>query len=294
MPKITKAVIAAGGWSTRFLPAVKVYAKQLVPILDKPQIQLVMEELVGAGITDFCIVHREGENTLKQFFTPNPELDAYLKETGKESAMDSFRQLMSRIKSIQFLPQTKAFPYGNGSPILVAESFIGADPFVYLYADDLVVEDQPGAYISSLIQTFTQTQASAVCAAKKVAHEQIRALSSVKFKADSSVKNQIDSVIEKPDPAVAPSDVCIWGRFILSPEIISILKNTPVERGELWLTDAINHLAQAKTVIAQSLPNGSDWITTGDPLNWLKANLTLALKDDRYSQAIKDIISTYP
>jgi len=205
--------------------------------------------------------------------------------------MDSFNSVMSQVKNLQFLPQTSAFPYGNGSPILVSESFIGSDPFVYLYADDLVVEDQPGAYLSSLIQTFNQTGSSAVCAAKKVPHEQVKVFSSVKFKANSSIENQMEAVIEKPDPAVAPSDICIWGRFILSPEIIGVLKNTPVERGELWMTDAINNLAQAKTVVAQSLPEGSDWITTGDPLNWLTANLTLALRDQRYSKTVKELIT---
>ena len=141
---ITKAVLACGGWSTRFLPTVKTYAKQLLPILDKPQILWVMEELVNAGITDFCIVHRDGEESLKRFFQPDSNLDSYLASTGKTKAMDSFNSVMSKVKNLQFLPQTSAFPYGTGSPVLVAESFIDADPFVYLYADDLVIEPQPG------------------------------------------------------------------------------------------------------------------------------------------------------
>jgi UTP--glucose-1-phosphate uridylyltransferase len=287
---ITKAVLACGGWSTRFLPTVKIYAKQLLPILDKPQILWVMEELVSAGITDFAIVHRDGENSLKHFFEPDLALDNYLTSAGKEKAMAGLKHLLSQVKNLQFFPQTQAFPYGNGSPILVSQSFIGSDPFVYLYADDLVIEPQPGAYLSSLISTFNRTHASAVCAAKEVPHQQISAYSSVKFKPNSPIPDQMESVVEKPLPEAAPSDCCLFGRFVFSPEIINILKNTPVSKGELWLTEAINHLAQTHTVIAECLPPGTDWITTGDPLNWLKANLTLALKDDRFSESIRHLL----
>jgi len=291
MPKITKAVLACGGWSTRFLPTVKIYAKQLLPILDKPQILWIMEELTSAGITDFAIVHRDGEESLKRFFEPDLTLDNYLAAAGKEKALEGLKTLLSKVKNLQFFPQTQSFPYGNGSPILVSESFIGSDPFVYLYADDLVIEPDSGNYLASLIDIFSQTQAAAVCASKEVPADQISAYSSVKFKPDSPVPNQIETVIEKPQPQDAPSNFCLFGRFVFSPEIINVLKNTPVARGELWLTDAINLLARSKTVIAQPLPTGTDWITTGDPLNWLKANVTLALKDIRYSQAVKEILS---
>jgi UTP--glucose-1-phosphate uridylyltransferase len=284
---ITKAVLACGGWSTRFLPTVKIYAKQLLPILDKPQILWVMEELTGAGITDFCIVHRDGENSLKQFFQPDPLLDQYLASTGKEKTMDSFNRIMAKVKNIQFLPQTSAFPYGSGSPVLVSESFIGSDPFVYLYADDLVVEDQPGAYVSSLTDTFNETGSSAVFAAKEVPHQLISDYGSIKFKANSVVPNQLDCIVEKPNPEDAPSDFCLIGRFVFSPEIISILKNTALSPNqELQLTDALGHLAQTRTVVAKPLPPGTDWITTGDPLNWLKANLILAKREPRFSTTI--------
>jgi UTP--glucose-1-phosphate uridylyltransferase len=203
--------------------------------------------------------------------------------------MDSFNRIMAKVKNIQFLPQTSAFPYGNGSPVLVSESFIGSDPFVYLYADDLVVEDQPGAYVSSLLKIFSQTQASAVCASKKVPHEQIKVYSSVKFKANSSIENQLETVVEKPNPEDAPSDFCLFGRFILSPEIVNTLQNTPVSHGELWMTDAVNRLAQTRTVVAKPLPPGTDWITTGDPLNWLTANLTLALRNQRFFPTVKEL-----
>ena len=290
MSNITKAVLACGGWSTRFLPTVKTYAKQLLPILDKPQILWIIDELVAAGVTNLCIVHRDGDESLKQFFRPDPTLNRYLADSGKQKALEGLNSLLSRVK-ITFLPQTLAFPYGNGSPILVAKDFIGSDPFVYLYADDLVVEDQSGSYLSSLLEVFNQSQASAVCASKKVPHQQVKLYGSLKFKANSAITNQIETVIEKPEPEDAPSDFCIWGRFVFSREIINILQSTPVARGELWLTDAVNILAQTKTVIAKPLPQGSDWITTGDPLNWLTANVTLALKDARFAQTIKNLIS---
>lgn len=287
---ITKAVLACGGWSTRFLPTVKTYAKQLLPIYDRPQIHWVLEELIAAGIKEVVIIHRENENSLIKHLTPDSELESYLSRNNKQVYLEGWKNITDSLK-ISFIPQTSQLPYGNGSPILFAQDFIGNDPFIYLYADDLIIEDIPGSFTKSLISVFEQYQADAVCAAKQVSPQQIKFLSSVKYK-DGHIPYRIDTVIEKPEPEVAPSLNCIFGRFVFSPAIISTLKNTPVARGELWLTDAVNLLAQQKVAIAQPLIPGSDWITTGDPQNWLKANITVALKDEKHRQDIENFLKS--
>lgn len=290
MTKVTKAVLACGGWSTRFLPTTKVIAKQLVPILDKPQILYIFKECLSAGINEFCIIHREGETSIQSFFAPDPILDKYLTDNNKTQYMDEFKSIMSQIKKLEFLPQTDKFPYGNGSPILVAKDFIGNDPFVYMYADDFMYEITPGSFLTQMMGTYDQYQPQAIFGSQEVPIQNISKLSSVKFKSNSEIPNLVETVIEKPDPANAPSNVCIFGRFILSPKIISTLENTDIVRGELWLTDAINNLAKTDVVMAEPTQSPTMWMTTGDPLNWLKANITVAMSDPEIGPEIKDFI----
>jgi UTP--glucose-1-phosphate uridylyltransferase len=288
MPKITKALIAAGGWSTRFLPTVKTYAKQLVPILDKPQIQWVMEELIGAGITDIALNVREGEDSLKRHFTPDSELESYLESTGKQKCLDSLRFIWDHAK-LSFYYQTKDFPYGNGSPILVAKDFIGSDPFVYLWGDDITIEDQPGAFLAGAINLFNQYQPAAVECVQEVPWDQVYRYGTVKYMENPQVPNQICQLAEKLPQGEAPSNIIQGGRFVVSPKVIEVLQHTQQSKGELWFADAINYLAQNDVVITHNYTqNNALWSTTGDPQNWLKVNLLLGLKHPEYQKTILD------
>ena len=283
---INKAVLACGGWSTRFLPTTKSYAKQLLPVLSQPQILYALDECVSSGITEICIVHRDKELTINQFFDKNQELDSYLSSTGKEKYMANYDRILGKISRIIFLPQTDNYPYGNGSPILVAEDFINHESFAYFYADDFILEDNTGDFLSKIINTFESSAADAVCGATIAPLSEINKLSSVKYLKD----NQIESVIEKPEPEVAPSNHALIGRFVFSPKIIDTLKSTATARGELWLTDAVNNLASNKSnhVLTQLVPENSQWMTTGDPLNWLKVNLAVAAKDPEIGSKIAE------
>lgn len=285
---ITKAVLACGGWSTRFLPTTKSYAKQLLPVLEKPQILYALDECVSSGINEICIIHRDKELTINQFLGPNAELDEYLGATNKQKYMDDYNRIVGQIKSLVFLPQTDNFPYGNGSPVLVAEQFIDRQPFAYFYADDFILEDKAGAYLTAIINSFNSNSASAVCAVQPTPMEEIHLYSSVKY----SQGNRMESVIEKPEASVAPSNHVMFGRFAFSPKIIEVLKSTATARGELWLTDAVNNLASdpENLVLTESVPEGSRWMTTGDPLNWLKVNLAVALKHPDIGPKIKEFL----
>jgi len=287
---ITKAVLACGGWSTRFLPTTKSYAKQLLPVLEKPQILYALDECISSGITEICIIHRERELTINHFLEPNSELDQYLNTTNKQKYMDDYNRIVGQIKNLVFLPQTDNFPYGNGSPILVAEKFINNSSFAYFYADDFILENKTGDYLTSIINTFESQSAQAVCAVQATPMEEIHLYSSVKY----SQGNRMESVIEKPEACDAPSNHAMFGRFAFSSKIIDILKNTATARGELWLTDAVNNLAADTNnlVLTQAVPEGSKWMTTGDPLNWLKVNLAVALKHPEIGPKIKEFLAT--
>ena len=291
--QITKAIIPVAGWSTRFLPAVKSYAKHLVPVLDKPQLQLIVEELQGAGITDFCIVHRPDETTIKSYFTPNDELDKYLKENNKQKYLESYHLMLSKINSIEFLPQTPDFPYGNGTPLLIAEKFINNEPFLYVWGDDLTIEEIPGNFVSKMFDDFTKYSADAVIAVQEVPRTEISKYGSMIYSKNPRFPNQIDGEIEKPEADKAPSLMGQGGRFVLSPKIIELLKNQEIDRGELWLTSAIDALAKVGVVLTKNLNEyNAHWMTTGDPLSWLKVNISEALKDPRYAKEISEYIST--
>ena len=291
MKKITKAVIACGGWSTRFLPTVKTYAKVLVPILDKPQIQYLCDELVENGINQIAIIHRHGEKSLRQHFSPNLELDQYLSQNNKGQYLDSLTNLFKKVK-FTLIPQSNSLPYGNGTPILSAKNFIGNDSFIYMYGDDLLVEKTPGSFLKKAIDTFTQNWADALVSAQTVPMDQISKLSSIKLIDKHSTPLVYQTAVEKPDPKNAPSNLCIFGRFILNHKIIPILKQTAIDRGELWLTNAINNLAsQGGKVLVEPTDKNSYWHTTGDPLNFLLANLAIASLDPSLKKEIKNFVN---
>jgi UTP--glucose-1-phosphate uridylyltransferase len=288
MQKITKAVIAAAGRGTRFLPAVKQYPKELIAILDKPQIQYLVEELIGTGVTEICIVYRHGDPTLKRYFTPDPVLEKYLLQNNKINYIDSLKEIWSKV-TFKFVPQHLHLPYGNASPILAAKSFIKNDNFFYLFGDDLTIEKKPGTFLTEMSKIFFDKKADGVIAVQPVPWEEISRYGSILF--DKNDKNRILDVMEKVPRDIAPSNVTQLGRFLFNHKIIDTIKSTPVNNGELWLADANASLAKTGNIQAAYTPDNA-WMTTGDPMRWLKANIVLALSDPRFSADIKDFIKS--
>lgn len=285
---ITKAVIAAAGRGTRFLPAVKQYPKELIAILDKPQIQYLVEELIGTGVTDICIVHRHGDPTLKRYFTLDPVLESYLQKNNKLSYLESLKFIWSKVK-FKFVPQHLHLPYGNASPILAAKSFIDQNPFFYLFGDDLTIEDTPGAFLTQMTKTFVDKKADAVLAVQPVPWKEIDRYGPILF--DKSDSTRILDVFEKVPRQQAPSNVTQLGRFLYTPNIIKVIESTPIRNGELWLADANASLAKIGRVYAQYTPDNA-WMTTGDPLRWLKANIVLGLKHPTIGPELKKFLDT--
>lgn len=279
---IQKAVIAAAGRGTRFLPVVKSYPKELVPILAKPNIQYLIEEAIGAGITDIAIVHRLGENSIEKYFSPDADLENYLTQNNKLEYLDSLKAIWSKAK-LSFIPQPADLPYGNGSPILAAKDFIGQDSFVYMFGDDLTVEPTAGQFLSRMIATFEKYQAASVISVKDVGKEEISRYGSAQYMEDPNYPNRISAMLEKLPADKAPSTFAQGGRFVLANQVVSLLSNQSTGMGnELWLADAENNMAQNDIVLTESFQGQEDWLTTGDPLRWLQANITVALNDPKF------------
>lgn len=287
MSKITKAVITAAGRGTRFLPVVKGYAKELVPIMEKPQIQYLVEEAIGAGITEICIVHRHGEKTLKNYFKPSTDWDNYLQKIGKPNCLDSVKIIHQKLKTFKFVPQPQHLPYGTGSPVLSAKSFINNEPFVLMYGDDLIIEKNPGQYLKKMIESYEKYNPAVVLCVKDVGRDEIYRYGAMKYISDPNYPNRIAEILEKLPKNEAPSTFALGGRFVVDgKKVIPLLQKQGLSRdNELWFTDAVNSLASNDIVLTQAVVNSeSDWMTTGDPLRWLQACNAMALNNEKYRE----------
>lgn len=266
---ITKAVIAVAGSGTRFLPATKCQPKEMLPIVDKPIIQYVVEELVASGITDIILVTRWDKKPLEDHFDRSFELEYSLTQAGKIHLLEQVRKISSMAN---FIYVRQKGPYGNGTPVLSASNIIQNEPFIFAWGDDLVLSKEP--FTKKLIDTYTEHGAP-VIGVQRVPKETVNRYGIVDLKPGTK---EMRGVVEKPDPEKAPSNLAQFGRMVLTPEIVSILHTTPLGKGnELWITDAIaEYVRRGNRFMVEEVTDGS-WLTTGDPLNYLIATVEHAL-----------------
>ena len=284
--QITKAIIAAAGLGTRFLPATKAVPKEMLPLLDRPILQHVVEEAVISGITDIILVIRRGSHAIPDHFDSAPELERTLEATGKSHYLEQVRRV-SRLANFAFVRQGTDLPYGNGSPVLAASPFIGkGETFVYMFGDDVIDADPPG--LRQVIDAYKRYQPAAAMAAYEVPWEETHLYGCIKLK-EGTEAPEIENLIEKPDPGKAPSNLIQIGRFVVPYEIIEILEEQKLGKGgELWMADAMLTLAQRKRVVAE--PIKGTWYTTGDPLRLLQTFIALALKDDHIGPQLRQYL----
>ena len=287
--KITKAVIAAAGYGTRFLPATKNQPKEMLPIIDKPIIQYLVEELVDSGIENIIIVTRAGQSIMEDFFDNNIALEYSLEKSGKISSLELVREI-PKLANFVYVRQKRHMPYGNGTPLMVAKDLIDDDEaFVYMFGDDLTMS-KGKPVTKQLIDVFYEQNADAVMAVQEVPYEEVYRYGTVKYKNDPLNKYDIESIHEKLPQGEAPSNMAEFGRFVFSYDVIKTLEKTTLGKdNELWVVDALNTMAsENKKVIAQ--PIDGEWLTTGDPLRYLKATIRFALERKDLSKDIKDYI----
>jgi len=290
MAKVKKGVIAAAGRGTRFLPVTKAYPKELVPILEKPNIQYLVEELLAAGVDEIAIVHRHADPALKRYFTPDKELEKFLKENSKEEFLESLKRIWQKAKALRFIPQPQHLPYGNASPVLAAKNFLKNDPFVFMFGDDLLIEKKTGQYLKKLISYYEKYQPAIILGAQEVSREEISRYASIKYQDDPRYPYRASAVLEKLPAEKAPSLVAQFGRFVVSPEIFPVLAAQELSRdNELWFADAVNTLAKTKVALAVPLTDAT-WMTTGDPLRWLETNLVVGLSHPQIGPELKKFL----
>ena len=287
-PSVTKAVIPAAGLGTRFLPATKATPKEMLPIVDKPAIQYVVEEAAASGLQDVLIIIGRNKGNIVDHFDSVPELEDALQRKGDDKKLDRVKTA-SEIADVHMLRQGQ--PLGLGHAVARAKQHIGESSFAVLLGDDLIDERDP--LLPAMIAEHNKRQAT-VIALMEVPRESIHLYGCAEIEqTDDPQVVRVKSLVEKPDAESAPSNLAVIGRYVLRPEIFELLENQePGRGGEIQLTDALNTLAQGAAgddagPVYGVLFSGRRY-DTGDKADWIKANLRLGVENPEFGGELKN------
>ncbi|HYM00477.1 MAG TPA: sugar phosphate nucleotidyltransferase [Blastocatellia bacterium] len=273
---VKTGVIAAAGSGTRMYPVTLAYPKELLPIINKPAIQLIIEEFIDSGLNRIILVTGANPEPLHRQYT-SPKI-----ERGKYKPLDDF---VDKLSSVEIIFEPQRGPYGNGTPLIVARPHIPPDEgFIYAYGDDIIKSNAP--FAARLIQTHHRTGA-VVAGTQEVPWEDVVRYGMAEIR-ENTVEREMSDVVEKPSREEARSNLAMFGRFLLTNDIIRILAEIPLGRGnELWLTDAIReHIGRGGLVIAEPVADG-EWLTIGDPINYLKTLIEYTMDDPELKAALE-------
>ncbi len=287
MSKIRKAVIPAAGYGTRFLPATKAMPKEMLPIVDKPVIQYVVEEAVASGIEEIVIVTGWHKRAIEDHFDYPFELEYRLKQSGKLKELKEIRRIADLAK---FIYVRQREPLGNGDAVLCAREIIGDEPFVVMWGDEFIWAKPPR--LKQMLAVYEKYQNPVISAVRIKNKQDLGRYGIADIKLVEDNVFQILSIVEKPDPDKAPSDLAAHGAYILPPEIFEILAHlSPGRDREIWLSDAVDELIKKRIVYACEIKNGK-YYDTGNKLDYLKAVVDFALLHDEYNGQFKKYLKS--
>jgi len=273
--KVRKAIIPAAGLGTRFLPATKAQPKEMLPIVDKPTIQYIIEEAIASGIEDIIIISGRGKRAIEDHFDKSFELEETLEKKGKLAELEEIRAI-SDMANIHYIRQKE--PRGLGHAVLCARSFVGNEPFAVLLGDDIVQSGKP--CLKQLLDVFHKYHSSVV-GVQWVPDAEVNKYGIIEPKGQEIEPNlvHVQSLVEKPEQSMAPSNYAIMGRYVLRPEIFELLeKQEPGAGGEIQLTDAIKKLNETQAVLSYNF-EGTRY-DVGDKFGFIKATVDFALQRD--------------
>jgi len=280
---IRKAVIPAAGLGTRFLPATKAMPKEMLPLIDRPVIQYVVEEAIASGIDDLIIITGRGKRAIEDYFDDSPELEMHLREHHKSSMLKKVQEVSSLV-DIHYIRQK--VPRGLGDAILRAEKHIGDEPFAVLLGDDIIVGTTPCT--RQLIEVFGHTQGP-VIAVNEIPHEKVSSYGIIKGRPLDPSLYCVEDIVEKPRLEDTPSRIGVIGRYIFTPDIFACIREVqPGFGGEIQLTDAIKQLCGRRPVYA-SLFSGKRY-DTGDRLGYVQAIIDFALAHEEIGDDVMEYL----
>lgn len=285
MQKIRKVVIPVAGHGTRFLPVTKAQPKEMLPVLDKPTIQYIVEEAVRAGITDVILVTGATKRAIEDHFDRNELLEKTLLKSGK---IKKYKEIKKLAELANFIYIRQKGPYGNGSPVLDAKEVIGDEPFAVVFGDDIFDCKKP--HLKQLIEVYEKYGDPVITAIKTDAEgtKKYGVIEGIMVEKDVM---QVSKILEKPGPKKTKSRTASIGGYILTPDIFQELKNLKAGKdGEIWMVDAIANLAKKRPIYAK-LIDGT-YHDTGSKLTWLKTNVEYGLKDPEIKAEFKKFLKT--
>ena len=286
MSSIRKAIIPVAGFGTRFLPATKAMPKEMLPIIDKPVIQYVIEEAVASGITDVILVTSGTKRAVEDHFDDNHLLEAWLRKSGKLHALDEMRAIG---KMANFIYVRQKGPYGSATPVLNCRHLVGDEPFTVLFGDEILIGKKPR--LQQMIDVYEKYR-DPVLAAIEVTREETKKYGILDSAAE--VERwifQLKGMVEKPGPERAPSRLASIGAFVLTPDIFHAIEQTKRGHGgELVLLDAIRILMKQRPIYAKKIEGA--YYDTGSKIGWLRANIELALLRPDLAQETRALLKT--
>lgn len=289
MKKIKKAIIPAAGFGTRFLPATKAVPKEMLPIVDKPTIQYIVEEAVASGIEEILIITNCYKSCIENHFDNSFELEMKLEVSGDTEHLEMVKEIaeMANIYSVR-----QKNPRGLGHAVLCAKSFVGDEPFAILLGDDIVVNKEGKTATQQLVEAY-ETYGGSVIGVQTVADEAVHKYGIVDPKENITERcASVHGFVEKPALEDAPSRFAILGRYVLTPKIFELLETqAPGKGNEIQITDAIDRLTQHETVYAYDF-EGTRY-DVGDKVGFLKAQIDFALDREDLRESMKEILSSY-
>lgn len=285
---INKVVIPAAGWGTRFLPQTKAIPKEMLPIIDKPTIQYVVEEAVSAGIKDVVIITGWQKRAIEDHFDRSLELERFLESRGKTKELNQIRDI-AKLAHFIYIRQNGE-QYGNAMPILSSAPAVGKEPFAVLWGDEFIVSDPPR--LAQMLKVYEKYKGAVISAVKLDKEEQF-----LRYGIAGGIEKfenrvfKIREIVEKPGKALAPSNYAVHGAYILPPEIFAIIKKLkPGKGGEIWLVDAINELIKTGFPVYGCQIENAKYYDTGNKLEYLKTVVDFGIQHPELGKEFKNYL----
>ncbi len=286
---ITKIIIPAAGLGTRFLPQTKAMPKEMLPVVDKPVIQYVVEEAVASGMKDVIIITGWQKRAIEDHFDRSLELEKYLKEKGKEKELNEIKRIADLANFIYIRQKGEA--YGNAIPILTAEPVIGNEDFAVLWGDEFIYAEPPR--LKQMIKVYEKYKGAVISAVRIESKDNLSRYGIADLEPVEENIFKIKKIIEKPLPAEAPSNLATHGAYILPPRIFEIIRNLkPGKDGELWLVDAINELIKQDFPVYACEMKDANYYDTGNKLEYLKTVVEFALRHPDFNDEFRDYLKS--
>jgi len=286
---INKAIITTAGFGTRFLPVSKTIQKEMLPILDRPMVDYVVDDLVKAGVTDIIFVISEHNIQIKHYYSGNPRLKSYLEKMGKSDRYQEVADIHTKA-NFSFVTQPDDEQYGTAIPVKLCEDLVKDEEAFFVFMGDVFTYGNGGlSEAKAMSELFNKSKVGGVASFVERPEDELHKYGIAEIEEEDGVK-YLKRLVEKPAPGTAPSNLSNISRYILTPEIFEILENQPVDpkSGELYITDTVEELSK-KSKVAIHIPQ-SEFLDGGSVKSWLKTNLRVAMDNPELKQEIIDLL----